>query len=145
MYEVKRQQKIREELKLGDEILVIEIAPLDIVQEYQQAATQLILAREAVKAAKATGVTEKEVQALGEAIVTLLVVLIGKENTDKLVAFYEENYIELLLMIFPFIQEVIQPQMNSMIAQMREQAHTAYSKGKQGKSWAKSGKLFRAR
>lgn len=142
MYELKRQDRIREQLKLGEEVLTIEIVPETIAQDYKKAEAKLIKAQDMLRAAKA-GEQEASYQELGDAVVTLLNVVLGKDNTDKLLLFYENSYTEMMLMIMPFIMDVIKPQLDSMIVKMQNTTREVYKKGKYGNKWNRGSQLFR--
>lgn len=134
MYEIKRRAYISEEIKIGDEILKVEFAPDKIIREYQAATAAVIRAQDAIKEAGDNPGTEV-VEALGEAVVAFLGVALGKENAEKLLAFFEENYTEMLIQIMPFVIEVIKPQIEAAAASMRSEAQKVYKQGKYGKKW----------
>lgn len=134
MYEIKRRAYISEEIKIGDEILKVEFAPDKIIREYQAATAAVIRAQDAVKAAGGNPGPEV-VETLGEAVVAFLGVTLGKENAEKLLAFFEGNYTEMLLQVMPFVLEVIVPQIEAGAADLRNAAKDVYKKGKYGKKW----------
>ncbi len=134
MYEIKRRAFIREEMKIGDEVLKIEVAPDAIVREYQTASVAVVKAQDAVKAAGGNPGPEV-VETLGEAVVAFLGVTLGKENAEKLLTFFEGNYTEMLLQVMPFVLEVIVPQIEAGAADLRNAARDVYKKGKYGKKW----------
>lgn len=144
MYELKRRKKIIEHVKLGDEILEINIDPEEKAQDYQRAQADIIKAQDAIKEAQKEGKPSAEVlQRYGEAIVQFLGVIFGQKNTEKILAFYESRYVEMSGEILPFVVDVIKPRMDKAIAAMRGRIRDTYKKAKYGDKWNLGSKLFR--
>jgi hypothetical protein len=113
MYELKRRKKLTEELALKDDnnkivqTLKIEIDPDAMLGEYVQAQNAVIRAKEALSGET----SEEKATEYGNAVVAVLQVVLGAENTEKLLTFYENRYSELLEDIWPYIMNVINPLM----------------------------------
>lgn len=58
---------------------------------------------------------------LGDCTCLLLELVFGAEQATRLLEYYEQRYSELLLDVFPFIAEVITPQINAASAARKEQ------------------------
>jgi len=139
-YELKRSNVISETLKVGDETLDIVIRPMDIVKEYQSAEADIIKAQDAVRAAEGKP-SQDVLEFYGNAIVRLFGVLFGVENTEKILKFYEGNYDEMSLEVFPFITDVLKPSVDKEIARMRKRTRESYKKAKYGNKWNLGDKL----
>ena len=112
-YQLKRAQKIIESLELVDDkgnvvdTLPIDVNPDAIMAEYIKAQSAVIRAKQLM----AQEYSDEKAQQYGEAVVTVLTVVFGEENTGKLLAFYEHRETELLECIWPFLMNVIAPRM----------------------------------
>lgn len=136
MYELKRSIKITERLKLGDEVLDIIIAPEEIARDYHRALAGITAAQKAVGEAQQTKDAQSIKTALeqfGDAVTGLMDVLLGEGNTEKILAFYEGNRIEMSSWITPYLIGVIKPKIEQATAEMRRRARKAYRKaGRRG-------------
>lgn len=131
MYELRRSIKITERLKLGDEVLDIVIAPEEIVRDYRVAMASITEAQKAVRKAqqnKDLDSIKAALEQFGDAITGLMTVLLGKENTEKILAFYEGNRIEMSSWITPYLIGVIKPKIDQATTEMQRQARKAYRK-----------------
>lgn len=111
MFEIKRKERIYEEVKLGDEVLVIDIDPESVLRRYNQCAAQLAQAQLKIETARkqGTGPTDADYAFYGEAVVSLFNVIFGEDNTTKFISYFSDNYVEMLSQVFPFIQDRIAP------------------------------------
>ncbi len=136
MYEIRRTIKITEQLKLGDDVLDIVIAPEEIVKEYNRSVAGITKAQTVVNKAKQAGdpaSAKAAVEQFGEAITQLMDVLLGNANTEKIIAFYDGNKIEMSSWITPFLTGVIAPKMKEAAEMMRQQVSRDYRKaGRKG-------------
>ena len=131
MYEIRRTVKIVEQLKIGDEVLNIVIAPEEITRDYNKAVTGMLRAQQTINAAKTKNepaATKVVIEQFGDAITQLMDVLLGKANTEKILTFYDGNRVEMSSWITPFLTGVIAPKMKEAAAQMRQQARSDYRK-----------------
>ena len=122
MYTVERINRIREVLCLkdGDKELTV---PVDLNVDAIQA--------KAVKAWQDVGRAQEQLrrdpkspecmEAYGTATLSLFSVIFGEEGANKILAFYEENYTEMLLDVFPFLNGVILPKIAEASAARRAQ------------------------
>lgn len=116
MYIVKKQKRITEELCIqdasGKEELKI-LVDLDVdgmIENYNRARQGLSENRRALEE---NPESEDAAIALGAATVHLFEIIFGGENTEKILACYQNRYTEMLEDIAPFILEVIEPQLNA--------------------------------
>lgn len=125
---LERKKKLVDTLELKNEdgstfaILNIDLDVDRIMTEYNRARNDVIRAQQKIKADPQNPEILNE---YGKAIVSVLDVLFGTENTKKLLEFYENKYSELLEMIFPYISNEIEPRMreivNDKVAKMKAQ------------------------
>ena len=125
---LERKKKLVDTLELKNEdgstfaILNIVLDVDRIMTEYNRARNDVIRAQQKIKADPQNPEILNE---YGKAIVSVLDVLFGTENTKKLLEFYENKYSELLEMIFPYISNEIEPRMreivNDKVAKMKAQ------------------------
>ena len=125
MFELKRQGRIKEQLKVGDDVLTIEIDTGRIMSDYRKAQDKLALAQQ-----KAQSGNQEALAQFGEAIVDLMVLLFGEENAVTIIDFYDQNYPEMLLEVMPFIQQVIQPKLEEAVKDMAKRARKQYRAGR---------------
>lgn len=125
---LERKKKLVDTLELKNEdgstfaILNIDLDVDRIMAEYNRARNDVIRAQQKIK----TDPQNPEIlNEYGQAIISVLDVLFGTENTKKLLEFYENKYSELLEMIFPYISNEIEPRMreivNDKVAKMKAQ------------------------
>lgn len=123
-YQVKRKSKIKERLELCDESGAV-VLPIDVEINVDDMASRITAAQQTLYMAQALvnkePQSEKAQEAFGSAVIALFAVIFGKDNTDKIVAFYDGRYTEMLLDVFPFITEVIMPKIKSASAERKQQ------------------------
>ena len=136
MYEIRRSIKIVEQLKIGDEVLDIVIAPEEIVNGYNKAVGDIMTAQRAIaKAQKENRAesTKAAIEQYGETLMRLMNILLGEASTQKILAFYGGNKIEMSSWITPFLTNVIAPKMRDAANTMRNDARAGYRKaGRRG-------------
>ena len=128
MYQVTRKSKISEVLQLcnADGSVAEEI---NVVINVDQLGAKINKAYELVGMAQNTLKKDPRSQQLvdeyGAAIIALFQAIFGDENTEKIIAFYEGNESEMLLDLFPFINDVIMPRVKEVSAARKEQLKAA--------------------
>ncbi len=123
MRELKRQKKIYEELKVGDDILKVNIDPSALLPEYNRASEALLIAQSLAQSG-----AEADLAQLGQAIVDMMEILLGKENTAVILAFYENNYAEMMIEVLPYLEEVIVPQMTKAADDKKKELRKKYGR-----------------
>lgn len=125
MYQIQRKSRICEELAVLDKdgniahTLQVDINIDDFVGRWNKARADLDNAN------KMLNEDPSNVEAYGRAVIALLVLIFGEEQTNILLNHYENNYGELLLDVFPFINEVIIPKVTEASAARKEQLRAA--------------------
>lgn len=110
MYRVERKKSIVQ-LGLGDEVLNISVGGMGTFKKYIEAQGRLVDIQKKLEAYE----REKKdaplelMTLLGETIVYIFEILFGEENTAKIVAFFEEEYDEMLTALLPFITKEVLP------------------------------------
>lgn len=143
-YQIKRSNKVVEDLELTEsdgtvvKSLHIDVDIDAIAAHFRAQYNDLIKAERAVRAAQEVGVSEENFQSLyrdyGEAIITVLKTVFGEDNTLEILEFYEDNYIEMSVQIFPFIADVIIPRIRDTVENSKYQIKMRFKK-KGGMRW----------
>ena len=132
MYQITRKNRIKETLQLchanGD--VACEI---DVDLNVDEIAGRVNKAREVLAMAQNTLQKDQDsasaMEAYGNAVVALFNVLFTEDGTRQMVEFYEGNYTEMLLDVFPFINNEIIPKIQAASedrkAQLMEAARLA--------------------
>lgn len=136
MWELKRKNNIVEDVKIGGDVLHIDIDPVRVAQEYRAAYADVVRARDAIAGIDGADVDaiEQATAAFGEALCRLMGLLFGDENMERIVKFYDGRFIEMFGEILPFLTRVIIPAMERAIREMRE------SWGKEYRAATRAGK-----
>lgn len=128
MFELKRSEKIVEQIKLGDEIIEVNLDAGAIQARFTKGYNELLRAQNALNGATSDtldAVSDK-LEQYGNAVVGVLQVIFGEENTQKILAFYENNYSEMFTQIYPFISEVIIPKISEASKRKAEELKALY-------------------
>lgn len=134
-YQVTRKNRIKEELQLcradGSiaESIIVDLNVDEITARVNKAYEALGMAQDALqKDPKSPEVAE----AYGNAVVAVFHIIFGEEGTDKIIAFYEGNYTEMLLDIFPFLNDEIMPKIREASEARKKQLIDAARLAKKG-------------
>ena len=143
-YQIKRSNRVTEDLELVEsdgtvaKTLHIDVDIDAITAHFRAEYNDLINAERAVKAAQKAGVSEQNFQEIyaeyGRAIIAILKTVFGEGNTLEILEFYEDNYIEMSVQIFPFISDVIVPKIRETVENSKIQIRTRF-KTKGGRKW----------
>ena len=134
MYKITRKNRIKETLQLchADGSVAHEI---EVDLNVDEITGRVNKAREvlgmAQAALKKNPESEAAQEAFGNAVFALFDVIFGKENREKIADFYEGKYTEMLLDLFPFINDVVMPQIMEANADRMEQLLAAAKAAKQ--------------
>lgn len=145
MYTITRKNRIKEDLQLchanGDIALTVSV-DLNVDEISGRLAQKQKQMQEAAARAQNAPNNEEAVKAYGETIVAFFEVLFGEEDTRKLLAFYEDNYTEMLVDVFPFINEEILTKIAEASADRKTKLLAAVQAAKKGNSARRH--MFRA-
>lgn len=124
MYKITRKNRIKEQFQLchanGDVALTVDVDLNvdEIAGRVNKAYETLAVAQNALK----KDMNSRELtEAYGAAVIAVFEVIFGKENAGRIIDFYEGNHTEMLLDIFPFINNEIMPKIREASASRREQ------------------------
>lgn len=133
---LKRKKRIQESLVLqnddGSEFATLQV-DLDIDQMmsgYNKAKNDIIRAQKSLRESPQDA---QNLEEYGKAIVAVLQVIFGEENTNTLLRFYENRYTEMLEMVMPYITQEIEPKMREMAAQKREALKAQFNRAQRRK------------
>lgn len=127
MFELKRSEKIVEQIKLGDEIIEVNLDAGAIQTRFTKGYNELLRAQNALNGATSDTLDAvSDMEQYGNAVVGVLQVIFGEENTQKILAFYENNYSEMFTQIYPFIAEVIIPKISEASKRKAEELKALY-------------------
>lgn len=74
----------------------------------------------------------RTMEAFGQAILEIFKIIFGDDQAMKVLEFYDENYTEMLVDLFPFINEEIMPQVKEASRQRAEQLAKAANASRRG-------------
>lgn len=130
MYVVKRKETFTETLRLEapdgkTEDIIVKLQPNPALLKNFRALQIKMIDLETNKnhLAEETAIEER-----GKCVVDMFVLLFGQQATEKILAFYEYNYVEMLTDIFPFIQEVIIPRLNMVAKEIKQDFRSRFKK-----------------
>jgi len=130
MRELKRSSRIVEELKVGDEVIKINLNPNELLKNYRRAELDIVKAQQEIVKLQKEGVeSDKISQALevyGNAIINLFKLIFGDKNTKIILDFYEDNYAEMAEEVIPYINEVITPKIKEVAEEQKQKLRKKY-------------------
>lgn len=127
-YQVRRQKEVSEDIELiGKDgqvakVIHVEFNPEKLARSFNSARNDIIRAQLDMK----KGSTGKKLEAFGSAIIKMFKVVFGEENTDELIEFFENNYVEMTEQIMPFITDVAAPAITASVNEHKKQLATNY-------------------
>lgn len=132
MFEIKRKERIYEEVQLGDEVLVIDLDPISVLRRYNECAADIAAAKESIERSRKQGVapTADQLTLYGNAVVALLGVVFGEENAAKIVAHFEGGYTEMLTQVMPYIAGTIAPKIQAAAMELKKANMRKYKPAK---------------
>lgn len=127
---LKKAKKIKEDLLLVDDngmeqLIEVNLDIDDFLPRFYAARKNLNAAQAELKE---SANEEEKLERLGVAIVALFDVIFGKENTKKILDFYDEKYTKMLTEISPFLVEVIYPRINQAANEKIQQIKQLHKK-----------------
>ena len=124
MYQITRKNRIKETLQLCH-------ANGDVAEEINVDLNVDVIAGRMNKAYEALGMAQNALGAntnspelleqFGNAVMAVFDVIFGEDGRKRIFAFYENNYTEMLLDLFPFINNEIMPKIREASDQRKQQ------------------------
>jgi len=130
MYELKRAKKIEEQVKLGEKELTVLLSVDEIIKEFNIRYNSVLKAEQEIKKYKDNSEDISQISNAMEeyekSILKLLELIFGKENTEEILKYYENNFIEMMYAIIPFISNVIVPNLTQYMDEERKNFSKKY-------------------
>jgi len=124
-YEFKRQKRIVKDIKMDDQIIHVDLVLDNILKEFNRCRNDIIRAQQEMQKASKANVgpenMEQIVDALGQAIIALMDLVFGESNAKLIIDFYENNMLEMINMVVPFIEDEIMPEIKSLVSENTSQ------------------------
>lgn len=127
-YQAKRAYILTEDIELMnkdnevEKVLHIRFDADRMAREFNSARNSIIRAQKEVKEGKAADAYA----AFGNAVAEMFKVVFGEENTLAILEFYENNYVEMLSELMPFITEVAAPAVQQAVDAKKQQLANNY-------------------
>lgn len=140
MYQVQRKNRIKEELQLVNadgtvaDTITVDLNVDEIAARVSKSYETLGMAQNALQGDPHS---EKLLEAYGNAVVAVFTVIFGEDGCNKILNFYENNYTEMLLDLFPFINDVIMPKIREASEARKQQLVNAAKMTKNKHGWGK--------
>lgn len=136
-YQARRMKKVIEEFELVDEngqtieCLQVELDAGSMLEKLRKKYVNLIRAQQGVQKIELDMGDEKVLEGynvLGIAVCDLIEAVFGKEDTQKIMRFYENNYVELFKQVIPFITDIVLPKVNEVAKRNRQEILSQYDR-----------------
>ena len=141
-YKISRAKKIIEELELENgPVLHVEIDVEKVADQFNIAYNKVVVAEKELNALSEDYAKRKVApnvsieKSYGEAVIELLKLVFGEENTAEILEYFEGRYIELSAEVFPFIIEVVVPQIKKYAEEKRNKLANNYKASKRFGRW----------
>ena len=110
-YKLERAKATTIEIEVGNEILSIPVKGMSVYRKVLEAQGKLKDIQTKMDNLSKNGVkvSPELVEFLGQSVIYLFNVAFGEQNTQKILDFYEGNYDEMLLKVYPFFIQVYLP------------------------------------
>lgn len=95
----------RDELKLDDEVIQVKINMTRLSKRIDEIRGLL----DTIGSLATPSPTPEQIENVGQAVLTLMDSLFGEETAHQILAHYDEDYVTMVMDIFPYIMEVIIP------------------------------------
>ena len=121
-YQIKKTHRITEDVEfLGENGEVELTVKLDIDVEriagdFRKAQIAVMNAEKAAKEKQ----TDEMLETYGKAIVEFIRLIFGDENTQKLIKYFDNRYIDMLFQTMPFIYDVVVPSIEKSVRQKKQ-------------------------
>ncbi len=142
-YELKRARQFTESVKVGDEVIPVILDIDSMAADFNRKYNAVIRAEAEIRKHMEAGVTAENMEAVqaayGNAIVALFELVFGTTGAEKILAFFENKYIEMLTEVLPFFLEVVVPTLNAAANEKREKLANIH-KAKQHNKFFRGGR-----
>lgn len=146
-YQVGRSKKINEVLELLDNsgnVVVTVKTDIDVDKigaQFNACYNKIISAERKLESISKSvdggnlGELGKAEEAYGGAIISIFKLIFGEDESDKILVFFENNYIEMLTEIMPFISEIVLPRVRQSTEEKRKLLANNYKQKQRKLPW----------
>ena len=135
-YQIKRRNHYVEQLELVGEAgkvvhtLNIDLDPGVVAEDLSRKYLDLVNAREEIDQLKLEKPEElvEAYERLGNAAISMISAVVGKENTEVILKFYDGRYNDLILEVIPFIRDVVVPEVRRMAQEQKKEVLKKYNR-----------------
>lgn len=139
VYQATRRKKCVETLELiredgkREKTIEVEMAAGKLAKDLSREYVNLVRAQRKVQDMQAledqgAGSLVDAYEQLGAAVITMMETVFGKEDTQAIMDFYENDYVEIVQQIMPFIINVILPKAREIAQENRKQILSQYDR-----------------
>lgn len=127
-YQIRRSAVLTEDIELinknneVEKVLHVEFDADRFAREFNTAKNGIIRAENEIK----KGNNTDSYAAFGNAAVEMFKVVFGERNTLEILEFYEDNYIEMISELMPFITDVVTPAVQQAVDTKKKQLANNY-------------------
>lgn len=132
-YQVSRHKRVQEELELTDEngkvihSLKIDLDADALAKQISEKYVSLIQAQRNLALVKQED-SSKQLEAIGNSIIDLFETVFGRGNTEIIIKFYENKYIEMCQEVLPFVINEIIPKVRQIAQESRNKVMQGYNR-----------------
>lgn len=132
-YQIKRKPHVQETLELCDQEGNVKLR-IDVDIDVDKMGGRIAAAQSVMGAAQKLIAeqpnSDAAQEAFGKSVVALFTTVFGEDDTGKILTFYEGNYAEMLLDVFPFLNEAVLPAVAKASADRKNQLLAAANAGR---------------
>lgn len=130
MKTLKRDKKIQARFKLGNgQVITVNLDAMTVMREFGAKWNTLAEAEKKAVAAVNAPNADAEVifEAYGNAIIAVMDLFFGEKQRNDIIAFYENNYLEMSRVVLPFITDDLMKQTLDILGKQRDALAKKYS------------------
>lgn len=127
-YQARRSAVLKEDIELinknneVEKVIHVEFNADAMAREFNTARNGIIRAQREVS----KGEVSDKYTSFGEAVIEIFRVVFGEENTREIIEFYENNYLEMVSELMPFITDVAAPAVQQAVDAKKQQLANNY-------------------
>ena len=130
-YQAKRKKIFEEEFQLVEEdgavVHTLKVS-LDADSMVKKLSEKHIALMQALKNVQNVKESEEGLEVLGNTVVDILEAVFGKEDTNTILEFYDNKYIEMCQEVMPFITDVVIPEVRKIAQANKKQILSKYNR-----------------
>lgn len=136
-YQVQREKKyFVEDLELLDtegnviETIHVQLDPGSVVENVSRRYLELVRAQQELSSidGQNPGSVQDAYAKLGNAVIAMFAAVFGDKGTERILAYYDDNYVEMIKQICPFITEFVMPEIRQMAKDNKQQVLQNYNR-----------------